>query len=64
MLIEKASYLTKYSTLAHTIFFYLKLIEKLTDGQKSSNFLLQASHSKMVLNQSGFFTEPWGVKKV
>ncbi len=26
-------------------------------------FLLQASHSKRVLNQSGFSTDPWGVKK-
>jgi hypothetical protein len=24
-------------------------------------FLLQATHSKMVSNQSGFFTDPWGV---
>jgi hypothetical protein len=31
--------------------------------QKSSIFLIQASHSKIALNQSGFSTDPWGVKK-
>jgi hypothetical protein len=27
-------------------------------------FFVQASHNKMVLNQSGFSSDPWGVKKV
>ncbi len=26
-------------------------------------FLHQASHSEIVLNQSGFSTDPWGIKK-
>jgi hypothetical protein len=30
---------------------------------KIHQFLLQASHSKMILNQSGFSIDPWGVKK-
>jgi hypothetical protein len=37
--------------------------KKLTDGQKSSKFLLQASDSKVVLNQAGFPKDPWGVIK-
>jgi hypothetical protein len=33
------------------------------DRQKFSNFILQTTHSEMVLNQSGFSTVPLGVKK-
>jgi hypothetical protein len=62
IIFEKAYFLTKYSTLAHNIFF-LSVKIKLKDRQKSSIFLHQASHRKMALNLSGFSTDPWGIKR-
>ncbi len=43
------------------MFCYLQLIFKM--DKNPAFFLLQTSHSKMVLNLSGFPTDPGGVKK-
>jgi hypothetical protein len=48
----------------HTkIVSYLNLIKNLKIGKNKQFFLLQASQSKMALNQSGFTTDPWGVEE-
>jgi hypothetical protein len=53
-------YIYIYMTLRHTTFYLIpKLRSKLKDGQKSSDFLLQESKSKIAGTRVLY--RPWGV---